>query len=71
VAQQAQLVDCPNCGEPLALIPSSVFRDEAAAAKLDLGHMTNTQTDEIVSYYALLRADGSYVCPVCSTRHQV
>jgi uncharacterized Zn finger protein (UPF0148 family) len=64
------VIDCPNCGEPLALIPSDIFRDEDAAAKLNLGEITDPETGEIVARYALLHKDGSYRCPVCSTRHR-
>jgi DNA-directed RNA polymerase subunit RPC12/RpoP len=64
------LIDCPNCGEPLALIRSDIFPDEDVAAKLDLGQITDLETGEIVARYALVHKDGSYRCPLCSTRHR-
>jgi hypothetical protein len=62
--------ECRECNASLVLLPSEVFRDEDAAAKLDLGVIKDTETEEVVAHYALLRVDGSYVCPVCETRFE-
>jgi hypothetical protein len=63
--------ECPSCGENLVLLPSYVFKDEdaAAAVRFNLGVITDTETEKIVAHYALLEADGHYVCPVCKERH--
>jgi hypothetical protein len=58
--RQTALVDCPDCGTHIALLPSELY---TSTQDVDPGVMVETESGQRDAMFAIVDADGRYVCP--------